>query len=144
MWDSIGEALRQSATGMVNRLAGLLPGTVVLTLAMLLAALVAKVAAALLRRWLTRIDFDRKAAQWGLPMLVEWSPSRSPTRLVIRLVWCTILLAGFLVGITAFDTEVTSQFAARLMDYFPNVLAAALVRVPALALIVPLLHWNRF
>jgi hypothetical protein len=100
---------------------------VTLTATLLLSGLAMKVAAALLRRSLARIDFDRRAAEWGFPMLAECSPSRSPTLMVTRAVSCTILLAGFLIGITAFDETFTSQLVSRLLDYLPNVAAAALV-----------------
>jgi hypothetical protein len=129
MWDAIAEALRQSIAGTLSRLAALLPGIVVFIVALLLAALAMKVAAIILRRSLTRIDFDRRTAKWGFPMLAEWSPSRSPTLLVIRAVSVAILLVAFLIGMTAFDGALTSQLEARLLDYLPNVLAAFLVLV---------------
>jgi hypothetical protein len=127
MWDQVGQALNHSMAGMLGRLASLLPGIVALIAALLISALVTKVVAAILRRSLTGIDFDRRVAEWGFPALADWSPSRSPTLLVTRAVAWTIMLVGFLVGISAFDAALTSQLVLRLFDYLPNVVAAIFV-----------------
>jgi hypothetical protein len=127
MWDQVGQALNHSMAGMLGRLASLLPGIVALIAALLISALVTKVVAAILRRSLTGIDFDRRVAEWGFPTLADWSPSRSPTLLVTRAIAWTIMLVGFLVGISAFDAALTSQLVLRLFDYLPNVVAAIFV-----------------
>jgi len=112
---------------MLSEMASLLPGVVALIAALLVSAVVAWVLAAILRRSLTRIDFDRRAAQWGFPALAEWSPDKSPTLLVTRAIAWTVMLIGFLIGISAFDVALTSQFVNRLFAYLPNVLAAVFV-----------------
>jgi hypothetical protein len=129
MWNEIGSALSQSITGTLSRLAALFPGLVVLTVALLLAILVVKIVAALLRRSLARVDFDRRVTQGSFPMLAEWSSTRSPTVIVVRTVSCVILFAGLLLGIGAFDETLASEFISRLLDYLPNLLAAGLVLV---------------
>jgi hypothetical protein len=78
-------------------------------------------------RSLTSIDFDRRVAQWGFPALAEWSPAKSPTLLATRAIAWTAMLIGFLIGISAFDVALTSQFVLRLFAYLPNVLAAVVV-----------------
>ena len=85
------------------------------------------VLAAILTRSLTSIDFDRRVAQWGFPALAEWSPAKSPTLLAARSIAWTVMLIGFLIGISAFDVALTSQFVIRLFAYLPNVLAAVVV-----------------
>jgi hypothetical protein len=59
--------------------------------------------------------------------LEEWSPSKSPSRLVARALAWTVMFTGFLIGISAFDATLTSQLVSRLFAYLPNVLAAVLV-----------------
>src|SRR4029077_6749613 len=103
MWDQVGQALSHSMTRMLSQLASLLPGIAALIAALLVSALVAWVLAAIVRRSLISIDFDRRVAQWGFPALAEWSPSKSPTRLVARGLAWTVILVGFLIGISAFD-----------------------------------------
>ena len=82
MWDQVEQSLSRSMTQMLSRVAGLLPGIAALIVALLVSALLAWVLTAILRRSLNSIDFDRRVSRWGFPTLAEWSPSRSPTRLV--------------------------------------------------------------
>jgi len=112
---------------MLSQLASLLPGMVALLAALVIAALFAWALAAALRRSLASVEFDRRVAQWGFPALAEWSPSKSPTLLAARVIAWTVMLIGFLVGISAFDGALTSELAARLFAYLPDVLAALVV-----------------
>jgi len=112
---------------MLSEMASLLPGVVALVAALLVSAVVAWLLAAILRRSLTRVDFDRRVSQWGFPALAEWSPAKSPTLLATRTIAWTVMLIGFLIGISAFDAALTSQFVIRLFAYLPNVLAAVVV-----------------
>jgi hypothetical protein len=129
MWDEVGEALSQSMTKMLTQLASLLPGIIALLTALLVSAVIAWAVAAILRRSLNGFEFDRRVAQWGFPALEEWSPSSSPTRLATRAVSCTIILIGFLIGISAFDGALPSQFVTRLLAYLPDVVAAIVVLI---------------
>jgi len=127
MWEQVGQALNHSMTRMLSQLASLLPGMAALVVALLVSALVAWVVSAIVRRSLIGIDFDRRVAQWGLPALAEWSPSNSQVRLVARALAWTVMLIGFLIGLSAFDATLTSQLVSRLFGYLPNVLAAVVV-----------------
>lgn len=127
MWDQVGQALSQSMNRMLDQMASLLPGVFALIAALLVSALAAWILAAILQRSLTGFDFDRRVAQWGLPALAEWSPDKSPTLLASRTIAWTVMLIGFLIGISAFDVALTSQFVIRLFAYLPNVLAAVVV-----------------
>ena len=127
MWDQVGQALSYSMTSMLSRLASLLPGIVALIVALLISALVAWLVAAILRRFLRSVDFDHRVVQWGFPALAQWSPSTSPTLLATRAIAWTIMLIGFLIGISAFDATLTSELVLRMFGYLPNVLAAIFV-----------------
>lgn len=127
MWDQVGDALRLSMTKMLSQLASLLPGIVALLTALILAVLIAWAVAAVLRRSLAGFDFDRRVAQWGFPGLAEWSPSSSPTRLLTRAIAGIIIFIGFLIGISAFDGALPSQFVVRLFAYLPDLITAILV-----------------
>jgi hypothetical protein len=128
MWDQVEEALSNSMTKMLTQLASLLPGIVALTTALLVSGLVAWAVAAILRRSLAGIDFDRRVSDWGFPA-AEWSPSSSPTLLATRAIAWTIILIGFLIGISAFDGALPSQFVVRLFAYLPDVIAAIVVLI---------------
>jgi len=129
MWDQVGQALRLSMTKMLSQLASLLPGIVALLTALILSAIVAWALSLVLRRSLAHLDFDRRVAQWGLPALAEWSPSSSPTRLVTRAIAAIIIFIGFLIGISAFDGALPSQFVIRLFAYLPDLMTALVVLI---------------
>ena len=129
MWDQVGQALKLSMTKMLSQLASLLTGIVALLTALIVSAVIAWALAAILRRSLTRFAFDRRVAQWGFPALAEWSPSSSPTRLVTRAAAGIVMLIGFLIGISAFDGALPSQFVVRLFAYLPDLMAAVIVLI---------------
>jgi hypothetical protein len=129
MWDQVGQALRLSMTKMLSQVASLLPGILALLTALILSALIAWLIAAILRRSLAGFDFDRRVAQWGFPAVAEWSPSSSPAVLVTRAVAGIIIFLGFLVGISAFDGALPSQFVIRLFEFLPDLLTAIVVLI---------------
>jgi len=51
----------------------------------------------------------------------------SPTLLVTRILFWGVVLVGFLIGIAAFDSTLTSELVYRLFAYLPNVIAALVV-----------------
>lgn len=127
MWDKAQQVLTASATKLVSQVAGLLTGIVALIAAVLISAIVAWIVAVFLRRSLQGIRFDQYASRWGFTSLAEWSPSKSPTLLVTRIVSWLIILFGFLIGLASFDAALTSQLVHSLFAYLPNVLGAAVV-----------------
>ena len=128
MWIQIEQALNQSMIRVLNELASLLPGMAALILAVLVSTLVAWILTFLLRVSLRGLQFDERLTRRGVvPSLKEWSPGNSPTLLVTRVVFGSVVLVGFLIGIAAFDATVTSQPTIQVFGYLRNVVAAALV-----------------
>ena len=127
MWVQIQQALDESMRRLITKVADFLPGLVALILALAISVLLAYVVAMLLRRSLRGVQFDDRLNAWGLSSLAEWSPSNSPTLLVIRVISWSIVLIGFLVGLSAFDATLTSQFVERFFGYLPNFIAAILL-----------------
>src|SRR5690348_17326688 len=127
MWIQIQQALNDSMTKVITKVANLLPGVVALVVALIIFFVLAWVIASILRRSLRSIQFDDRLVTWGLSSLAEWSPSNSPTLLVVRVVSWVIILIGFLVGVSAFDATLTSRFVERFFAYLPNVLAAVVL-----------------
>lgn len=127
MWDQAEQALNQSMDRMVTQLARLLPGIVAFLVAVLIAAIVAWILTAVARRCLAGIRFDERVNHSGLAALSEWSPSRSPALLVVRVVAWSAIIAGVLIGVTAFDAAWTSTFVSSLTGYLPNLIGAAIV-----------------
>jgi hypothetical protein len=127
MWVQIQQALNESMLRVITKVANLLPGIVALVVALAVSIVLAWVVAYILRRSLKSFQFDDRLASWGLAWLAEWSPSNSPTLLAIRVICWAIILMGFLVGLSAFDATLTSQFVERLFTYLPNVVAAVIL-----------------
>jgi len=127
MWEQVQQALNQSMIRVLNEFASLVPGIVALVLAVAFATLLAGVLYFLLRRTLAGLNFDDRLARWGFRAIADWSPSRSPSLLTARIVFWGVVLIGFLIGVAAFDSTLTSQLVLELFAYLPNVLAAAIV-----------------
>jgi Conserved TM helix len=126
MWDQVKQALMQSTTRFLTRFASLLPGMVALILALLVSIVLAFILAYVVRQMLTRLRFAERLVQWGFSSTAE-SPTSSPAVLVSRAIAGLVILVGFLIGITAFDAEWTSQLARSALAYIPNLVAGALV-----------------
>lgn len=127
MWERAQQALTESMTRLLSQVASLLPGIVALILALLISALTAWVVATALRRALIGVHFDKHAESWGLTVLADYSPSRSPTLLMTRIIFWLIIAFGFLLGIASFDASLTSQLARSTFAYLPNMFSAAVV-----------------
>lgn len=127
MWEQVKQALAQSTARFLTRFAGLLPGLAALILAVLVSAVLAVILAIAVRRLLTSLRFEERLGRWGLSSLAEWSPMRSPALLVSRAIAFLVILAGFLIGIEAFDADWTSLLARSVFAYIPNIVGAVLV-----------------
>jgi hypothetical protein len=127
MWSQVDDALRQSVQRLLTSLAGFLPGVVAMLVAVLLAALLGATMRWGICRVLRWLRFDQRLERWGVSALAEWSPSRSPTLLVGRLVFWVIVLLGTLVGLAALDATLMSTMLGRLLVYLPNVFVAVLL-----------------
>jgi hypothetical protein len=127
MWNQIKEALAQSTAGLLTLFASLLPRMAALILAVLISVIIAIVLAALVRRLLFRLQFEELLARWGFASLAAGAIFKSPSLLVSRTIAGLVVLAGFLVGITAFNAEWTSLIAQTVVAYIPKLVTAMLV-----------------
>jgi Mechanosensitive ion channel, conserved TM helix len=127
MWDQVKQALDQSTTGLITRFASVLPGLIAFIVALLISLLLAWIVGIIVRRTLASMRFDDRLTHWGLSSTAEWSPHRSPALLVSGTVAIAIVAAGLLIGIAAFDSEMTSSLVRNVLAYIPNILGAVLV-----------------
>jgi hypothetical protein len=127
MWTEANQILNQAAARVLNSIANFLPGLLAMAAMVLLAFVIGWIVRGMIRRSLGGIDFDKRLERWGAGGVADWSPSRSPTLLVAGLAYWSILLIGFLVGLSALDASVMSMLVVRLLAYLPNVFAAVLI-----------------
>lgn len=127
MWQQAKQALGQSMEGFLTRFARLLPGLVAVVVAFLVSLLLAWVLAFIVRRLLLSMKFDERLVRWGFGSVAEWSPMNSPSRLISRSIAFLVILIGLLVGISAIDGDLTTQFVHTIFAYLPNILGALLV-----------------
>jgi hypothetical protein len=126
MWDQVKQALIQATTRFLTRFVSLLPGMVALILALLVSIVLAFILAFIVRRLLTRLRFGERLVQWGFSSPAE-SPTTSAALLVSRAIAGLVIFIGFLIGITAFDAEWTSEFSQSALAYIPNIVGGVLV-----------------
>lgn len=126
MWEQVKQALMQSTARFLTRFASLLPGVVALILALLVSIILALILAFIVRRLLIRLRFGERLVQWGFFSPLE-SPAKGPALLVSRAIAGLVIFVGFLIGITAFDVNWTSQLAQGALAYIPNIVGAVLV-----------------
>ncbi len=127
MWEQVNDALRQSLDRVLAALASIIPGVLALLVSVLVGALLGWLLGLVVLQLLRWARFDQSLERLGLDTLAEWSPGRSPARLISRLVYWFMLLIGVLVGLAALDATLMSSVAERLMDYVPHVFVAVLL-----------------
>lgn len=128
MVEQFDRALRLASTRIVESVANFLPGAIVFLVLLVGALVVALVLRYTLRRALNGLDFDRRAELLGIS-LAAWTPSRSATTLVASVVYWIVLALGLLLGLTALDAALPSQFAVSVLEYVPHLVAALAILV---------------
>ena len=127
MWEQVQKVVSQSAGRIADNIAAFLPGVLAFLVISALAIVSAAIVRWLLLRLLRRVGFDHWTDQAGFSSLAEWSPARSPTLLVARVVAWGVLLVGMLLGVAALDSPLTSRLTITLLDYVPHLVAAVLI-----------------
>lgn len=129
MWDRVEQILLEAARRLADLATDFLPGLVVFTVIVLVFTVLAVLARTLVQRLLSGLDFDRRAPQFGLAFLAEWSATGRASVALARLVFWTIFIVGLLAGLTALDARMPTQFALSVFHYIPNLIAACLILV---------------
>jgi len=126
--EQFNRALTLADTRIVESVANFLPGVLVFFVLWLAAFVVAVVLRYALRRVLNGLDFDRRAELLGMS-LGEWTSSRSASTLVAAVAYWMVLAVGLLLGLTALDAALPSQFALSVLEYVPHLVAALAILV---------------
>jgi hypothetical protein len=128
MAEQFNRALTQAGTRIVDNIASFLPGALVFIGLLLIAFVVAFAVRSALRRGLQSLDFDRRLDALGFSM-AEWTPSGSASVLVASVAYWTVLGLGVLLGLTALDATLPTQFAVSVLQYVPHLVAAVAIVV---------------
>jgi len=127
MWDQIEQSLHQSMQRVFTKIAMLLPGILAFIVVLLIFLALAALVTYIVRRILLASRFDQRVNE-RTNSVAEWSPSRSPTLLIGRVVFWSFLLAGVLVGLSAFEAASTdSVLAGYIFAYLPRVIGAVIL-----------------
>jgi hypothetical protein len=73
------------------------------------------------------MKFDERLSRLGFVTPGENSPGRGPTAVISGVIAAAIIASGLLIGIAAFDSEMTSEMVRGAFAYLPNVVGAVLV-----------------
>lgn len=128
MGDEFNRALGLAGTRIVDGVGSFLPGALVFLSLLLVAFVIALMIRAVLRRGLTRLEFDRRVEGWGVSVS-GLTPSGSAASLVASIAYWTVLILGLLLGLTALDAALPTQFAVSVLQYVPHLLAALVILV---------------
>jgi hypothetical protein len=128
MWEQVQQIFRQALSQIADNLANFLPGALVAVLLMLGTVVVAAFARMLVLRMLSRLEFDRRAGQFGL-LVGGWPTSSTASATVGRVVYWTIVILGLLASLTALNATMPARFAFSVFEYTPHLLAALLILV---------------
>ncbi len=124
----IDDALIGSFKRVLINLAHFLPAVLALVVAIAVFALLGAGAAWLVRRLLNRVRFDERAGHFNAAGVTDWSPAHSPTLLVGRIVYWSMVLLGVVVGVSAYDSATySSHLAPFFLPYLGHVIGAFLI-----------------
>jgi hypothetical protein len=129
MWQQIERIFDRATTRIAENVANFLPGLIVLAVILAVALLIALVTRYLLLRLLRGLDLDQRAHQFGVTMGIDWPAGRIPSLFIARAAYWAILFLGLLVGLTALDATMPSQFAMSIFQFLPHLLAACFILI---------------
>ena len=117
--------MRETIQRISNQFSTYAPGVLTGILIVLIAYVLARVARWLISRIFKGIAFDRFLRQSGLLSMLNRSGSVRTVEIVANTAFWLILLGGVVTGVSAFDTQITSQITQTVIFLSPKLLAAA-------------------
>ncbi|PYR50487.1 MAG: hypothetical protein DMF89_08955 [Acidobacteria bacterium] len=127
MWVQLQRIMSEAANRIVKSVAEFVPGILALVAVLAASVILGVIARQVTMRALAGVEFDRRAQQWGLGKLGDWSSAKSASSFVGRTVQWVVLIVGILVALTALDAAIPSRFALSVFEYMPHVLSALIV-----------------
>src|SRR6516225_1604925 len=123
MWQDTKRIFLDSAESLLRATARLLPSVLAMLLFFALSAVLAVAIRGAVRRVCERLELDRRLRQWGV-----WPDARSsPTRLLTRLSFWTVLVLGVFLGLSVLDAPAASSVSKMLLENVPRLLVALVI-----------------
>lgn len=129
MFSQVEDALMDSFSRVLTKLAVFLPGVLALLLAVILLALVGAALAWGIRALLTRFRFDERVGERNSAGVSDWAPSHSPSLLISRVVFWMCVALGFAIGVSAYDAAGTSDLAPFIFPYLAHSVGAIIILI---------------
>lgn len=125
----MSEALHQSIYRVVSLLIAILPGILAFFVALLVFSLIGMAISAVLRRLFTAAKFDDRLARNRGD--VDWTPATAPTALIARVSFWACVVAGLIIGVSAFDASYAAGTALpiSLLPYLTHAVGAILLLI---------------
>ncbi len=126
MWQETRRIFVESTSDVVHATARLLPSLFAMLLFFALAAVLAVLTRALVRRGCERLALDRRLREWGV-IAPTGDVRTSPSRLVARVSFWTVLLMGAFLGLSVLRTPAAAALSLELLAYAPRLLVSVLI-----------------
>ncbi|HLY66523.1 MAG TPA: hypothetical protein VKU60_13395 [Chloroflexota bacterium] len=111
----------------VNQIATLLPGILAFIVAFVVFLLIGWALAVIVRRILMALRFDERINR-GAGSIADWTPRMTPSLLVSRIVYWFWVIAGVIVGASAFEAGTSERIVSGwILAYVPRVIGAAIL-----------------
>jgi hypothetical protein len=129
MLQQIESALHASLARVLTLMATFLPAVFALVLALGVGLLLGALLSYALRRILTSLKLDERIHASSPSGMLEWSSIQSPSLLLSRLVFWTCVIAGSILGISAFAAAYndTGRLTAAIFPYVARCVGAAII-----------------
>lgn len=127
MWQQVEQSLHSSMSRVVNQIATLLPGILAFIVAFVVFLLIGWVLAVIVRRILAALRFDERMNR-GAGSIADWTPRMTPSILVGRIVFWFWVIAGIIVGASAFEAGTSERIVSGwILAYVPRLIGAAIL-----------------
>jgi len=129
MWQEIESALHDSIARVLTKIATLLPAVLALVVAVLISGLIGALMSYGLKLVLNFLRFDERVRKGSTTGRLRWPLIQSPTAAIARLAFWGCVLAGLLVGVSAFASGYANSdiMSAFLFPYVTHLVGAALI-----------------
>jgi hypothetical protein len=126
MWQETSRIFLESSADVLRAAARILPSVLAMLGFFALAAVLAFVIRAVVRRACDRLRLDQRLREWGVATPGPEGRG-SPSRLVARLAFWAVLLSGAFLGLSVLQAPTVATLSIRLVEYMPRAVLALVI-----------------